>query len=66
MDGSAIVPVGEQTNNVEVLFYSSFAFFDMDEFILLILLAHFLRFNYRLFLFFFSVDTRFEFITVKR
>ena len=29
--GSAIVPVGEQTNNVEVLFYSSFAFFFLNN-----------------------------------
>lgn len=31
VDGSAIVPVGEQTNNVEVLFYSSFAFFFLNN-----------------------------------
>lgn len=31
VDGSAIVPVGEQTNNVEVLFHSSFAFFFFEQ-----------------------------------
>lgn len=46
VDGSAIVPVEEQTNTVEVMFSSSFAFFgmvgfNMDKIILLISLAYF-------------------------
>ena len=46
VDGSAIVPVEEQTNTVEVIFSYSFTFFGIVGFsiILLLLLAHYFPF----------------------